>query len=236
MTRVFHGGNDNKKFCYDIKVRDDSGTVRTFRTKDEISTYGADAMRGRGTRVWSAYDVTNDPDGETLFAIKDTWVNTDRIREGTTLRDLRQRLMEKNDGDTLKHFLTEVICGDVHIGSAPDDTGAHIQNGKQFTVESIIESRGVSDGTGRVTDIAGPRSGSKRRASDGNVPNVERSSAEGTLRIGQVLGEHRVHYRIVFEEVGTPVDQLRNFCDIFLAIRDAVVGAYFVLTLAPGCS
>jgi hypothetical protein len=222
MSRVFRGGNDNKKFCYDIEVRDHRGMVMTFRTKDEISTYGADAIRGRGTRVWSAYDVTNDPDGKRLFALKDTWVNADRIQEGDTLRDLRNRLTEKNHVDALKHFLTEVTCGDVHIGNAPDNTGAHIQSGKPFTVESIIESRVASDGTGRVTDITCGRSGSKRPASDGNV---ELSSAEGT---GKILEEHRVHYRIVFEEIGTPVDKLRTFCDIFLAIRDAVVGACFL--------
>ena len=228
MSRVFHGGNDNKKFRYDIKVCDHSGMVTTFRTKDEIATYGADALRGRGTRVWSVYDVANDPDGKRLFALKDTWVNADRIREGDTLRDLRKRLTEKNHLNAHRHFLTEVTCGDVHIGSAPDDTGTHIQNGKLFIVESIIESRAVFDETGTVTDIARARSGSKRRASDGNVPNIELPSAEGTIRIGQILEEHRVHYRIVFEEIGTPVDKLRNFCDIFLAIRDAVVGACFL--------
>ena len=86
----------------------------------------------------------------------------------------------------------------------------------------------MSDGTGTVTDIAHARSGSKRRASDGNVPNIELSSTEGTLRIGQILEEHRVHYRIVFEEIGTPVDKLRTFYDIFLAIRDVVIGACLV--------
>ena len=72
MSRAFHGGDDNKKYCYDIKIRDHSGMVTTFRTKDEISTYGADALRGRGTRVWSVYDVANDPGGKRLFALKDT--------------------------------------------------------------------------------------------------------------------------------------------------------------------
>ncbi|KAF9520929.1 hypothetical protein BS47DRAFT_416327 [Hydnum rufescens UP504] len=56
----------------------------------------------------------------------------------------------------------------------------------------------------------------------GNVPNIELPSAQGGLRIGQVLEEHRVHYRIVFEEIGTPVHQLRTFSEIFVALRDAV--------------
>ncbi|KAF9517407.1 hypothetical protein BS47DRAFT_531784 [Hydnum rufescens UP504] len=58
------------------------GKERIFCTKDEISTYAADAVRGRGTRVWSVYDKTDDPEGKTLFALKDTWVNADRPREG----------------------------------------------------------------------------------------------------------------------------------------------------------
>ncbi|KAF9517406.1 hypothetical protein BS47DRAFT_531815 [Hydnum rufescens UP504] len=108
--------------------------------------------------------------------------------------------------------------------TASDNTGARIQNGKLFTVNSILEARAAPGGVGTATDIAPSRSGIKRPAfSVGNVPNIERSSAEGTLRTGQLLKEHRVHYRIVFEEIGTPVHKLRTFCDIFLTLRDAVV-------------
>ncbi|KAF9512938.1 hypothetical protein BS47DRAFT_1362840 [Hydnum rufescens UP504] len=168
--------DDSDKYCYDITVRDHSGKERIFRTKDEISTYGADAVRGRGTRE------------RQLFALKDTWVNMDRPREGDTLRGLRQRLAQKNEIDALKHFLTEVTCGDVYEGDAPDHTGDHIQNGKLFTVDSILETRVATDGVGTVTDIHPVRSGSKRPASTmGNVPNIEVSSAEGTLRIGQFI-------------------------------------------------
>jgi hypothetical protein len=44
------------------------------------------------------------------------------------------------------------------------------------------------------------------------------------MRIGQVLEEHRRHYRIVFEEIGTPIYQLRTFREIFVTLRDVVVG------------
>jgi Fungal protein kinase len=154
MSRV-PSRDGNRKYCYDITVCDYSGKERIFHTKVEISMRGADAMRGRGTRVWSVYDKMDDPEGKTLFALKDAWVNTDRPREGNTLRTLRGRLTEKGKVDALKHFLTEVTCGDVHIGRTPDSTGTRIQNGKLFTVNSIIQTSVALDEVGTDADRAG---------------------------------------------------------------------------------
>jgi len=215
MARVESGDGDGK-YCYDITVHDRSGKERIFRTKDEISTYGADAVRaGRGIRVRSAYDRMWDPEGKRLYALKDTWVNADRTREGDTLKILRERLIERKEIDGLNHLLTEVASGDVDVRNRADNTGSSIQNGKLFTVDSIVETWFGSDGVGGVEEIVPARSGSKRSASSmGNVPNIELPSAQGGLRIGQVLEEHRVHYRIVFEEIGTPIHQLRTFSEI----------------------
>ncbi|KAF9516716.1 hypothetical protein BS47DRAFT_627052 [Hydnum rufescens UP504] len=231
MSRV-PSRDGNGKYCYDITIPDDYGKERIFRTKLEISTYGADAVRGRGTRVWSVYDKMDDPEGKTLFALKDTWVNTDRPREGNTLAILRRRLTEKGEVDALRYFLTEATCGDVHIGRTPDSTGTRIQNGKLFAVDSIIQTSVAFDGAGTVTATLPTRSGSKRSASSmGIVPNIELSSAEGTMRIGQVLEEHRDHYRIVFEEIGPPIYQLRTFHEILVTFRDVVVALKAMLSV-----
>ncbi|KAF9520925.1 hypothetical protein BS47DRAFT_1481235 [Hydnum rufescens UP504] len=206
MARVESGDGDGK-YCYDITVHDRSGKERIFRTKDEISTYGADA------------DV--DPEGKRLYALKDTWVNADRTREGDTLKILRERLIERKEIDGLNHLLTEVASGDVDVRNRADNTGASIQNGRLFTVDSIVKTCSGSDGVGRIEEM--PARGSKQSASSvDNVPNIDPPPAEGGLRIGQVLEEHRVHYRIVFEEIGTPIHQLRTFSEIFVALRDAV--------------
>ncbi|KAF9519596.1 hypothetical protein BS47DRAFT_1336688 [Hydnum rufescens UP504] len=51
MTRVESRDGDGR-YCYDITVHDQRGKERIFGTKNEISTYGADAVRGRGTSIW----------------------------------------------------------------------------------------------------------------------------------------------------------------------------------------
>jgi hypothetical protein len=89
-------------------------------------------------------------------------------------------------------------------------------------VDSILETRVPSDGIGTVIDIPPVRFGSKRPASSMSIPSFEVVS--GTLRIGQVPMGHRAHYWIVFEEIGTPIHQLKAFYKIFLALRDAVLG------------
>jgi hypothetical protein len=87
-----------------MSLRDRHWSERIFRAKDEISTHGANMARGRGTRVWSAYDKMNDPDAKRLYALKDTWGNADRTREGDTFSILRERLMEKKEIDEMNHL------------------------------------------------------------------------------------------------------------------------------------
>ena len=67
---------------YDIKVRDDAkGTTRTFRTRRLISSIGADALRGRGTRVWEVVELKNGKEGTSKHVLKDAWVDVERERE-----------------------------------------------------------------------------------------------------------------------------------------------------------
>jgi hypothetical protein len=131
--------------------------------------------------------------------------------------------MEKKELDGL---LSEVVSGDVDVRTRADDPGASIKNGKLFIiVNSIVRTWLGSDGVGGIEEM--PARGSKQSASSmGNVPNIEPPPPEEDLRIGQVLEGHLVHYRIVFEEIGTPIHQLRTFSEIFVALRGAVFGTW----------
>ncbi|KAF9503667.1 hypothetical protein BS47DRAFT_778303 [Hydnum rufescens UP504] len=68
--------NDNKK-------------DRRFRTRKILSSFGAEPLRGRGTRVYEAIGV--DEHGKEMgdpVVLKDIWIDHDRMREGTILAQL----------------------------------------------------------------------------------------------------------------------------------------------------
>ncbi|KAF9513935.1 hypothetical protein BS47DRAFT_1362032 [Hydnum rufescens UP504] len=62
---------------------------RRFRTRKILSSFGAEPLRGRGTRVYEAIGV--DEHGKEMgdpVVLKDIWIDHDRMREGTILARL----------------------------------------------------------------------------------------------------------------------------------------------------
>lgn len=91
-----------QELMYDITVRAASGSV-VFRTKRLISDIGARSIRGRGTRVWEAIKVADGAaSGEHSVALKDSWVDADRMREADILEKLKLA-----DTSELFRFVTE---------------------------------------------------------------------------------------------------------------------------------
>jgi hypothetical protein len=67
----------------------DEQNPRRFRTTQILSSYGAESLRGRGTRVFEAVEIdgNGDPNGSPVV-LKDTWVDSDRTREGNIIASL----------------------------------------------------------------------------------------------------------------------------------------------------
>ena len=104
---------------------------RRFRTKSTISSFGAEPLRSRGTRVFKAIEIDDlDREKGSHVVLKDTWIDTDRIREG----DILAQLYDEAQGDDKllveKYFLTTVCHGDVQLNSeAVDDTKQGLMRG-----------------------------------------------------------------------------------------------------------
>ncbi len=90
MTRLEDGN-------FNIEVRTGAKTL-IYRTEEILSNHSAESILGRGTRVWSARLLVNgEPSGE-LVAIKDTWIDADRPREGDILRAIRSAIYDASGG------------------------------------------------------------------------------------------------------------------------------------------
>jgi hypothetical protein len=119
----------NNQPQYKIQVKD-----KVYCTTDVLSDYGADAIIGRGTRVFKVYDEQDV--NKAPRVLKDTWVEEDRSREGQILRNLFEKIQSRGGEEKLRdakqYFLTSVAYGDVTIDGAADHTKDLIMRGGPF--------------------------------------------------------------------------------------------------------
>jgi hypothetical protein len=109
IIRGFHA--DSKRY-YDITVHDKDSSEKIYRTSKILFSYGADALCGRGTRVFEGNMLKDRMPYGPSVAIRDAWVDHDRKWEATILADF---FSKANEIDKQQHFLTVLACGDVVI-------------------------------------------------------------------------------------------------------------------------
>ena len=192
----------------------------TYRTVVTLSDFGADPILGRGTRVFSVYDA-NDP-SRTRRALKDVWVETDRLREGDILADLFRKIASNRPADleaARRLFLTVLCHEDVTIDGEKDLT-SNLLGGGDLPAEcddmqlplTLFRRVRASEGS-RVASIGGVQ-----------VNPCTRMLAQRTARVPS-----RAHYRIVFEEVGVAVHDLSSLSAACQVLHDAVEGIFLNL-------
>ncbi|KAI0060672.1 hypothetical protein BV25DRAFT_1954513 [Artomyces pyxidatus] len=79
---------EDGRIAYDIDVNDLTG-LRTFRTIAMLADHATAAICGRGTRVFTARELTQ-PD--IICVLKPVWQNICHREEGATLKDVRNEL------------------------------------------------------------------------------------------------------------------------------------------------
>ena len=159
-----------------------------YRTTRIIFDYGADTLRGQGTRVFEARRLNDKGEDGRPVVIKDVWLDDDREREDRILFQLFNEADDKDKELVKKYFLTVLACGDVIIGGKVDHTRDLITCGKDIPIDCQFDL---------PTKAFNPQ------------PWDEFSHAPPT--------SHRpfapkVHYCIVFEEVGKPPEPKDSSC------------------------
>ncbi len=111
----------------------DTSKLKTvvFRTETLVSDIGAEAMRSRGTRVWTARKLGRHGEVQgPLMIIKDYWVDHYMSREADTYARILDDAQTEADRDILKrHLLTPVYFGDVVIDGQRDNTLSLLRRG-----------------------------------------------------------------------------------------------------------
>jgi hypothetical protein len=185
-----------------------------FRTTQVISSYGAEPLRGRGTRVFEAVEV--DENGNITgspVVLKDIWIDSDRTREGNILASLHAAANIEDRQLVEKHFLTTVYHGDVWTEhDVLDDTANALMRGLSITPHhaSLFKLQRT------LIHKYEPPSGSEalRAISRVQAPHSYLSYA------------HKTHYRIVFKERGITVDRMNILSDVMMAFTETVSGAF----------
>ena len=93
-----------------------------YQTARIIFDHRADALRGRGTRVFEAHHLEDNVEVGEPVVIKDVWVDDDREREDKILSQLLNNVDDKDKELIKKYFLTVLACGYIIISGKVDHT------------------------------------------------------------------------------------------------------------------
>lgn len=229
---------------YDIQVhsrKNDSSPVviRTFRTIELISSIGAEAIRGRGTRVWKVHEVKKGRvDTENTYVLKDAWVDSDRAREGKVVAEIRKdamkQLKDKNERDVLlRCLLTTLVQGDVLLSDGtPDCTlsgrkrGRHIvKNTDRFSLTPYTAPSKLKP-TALPLGVSPKRKRKRVRGGAVRSPGDHKDVTDGSKGLQQsIVYDAKTHYRIVFKEVCDVLHELTSLFDIVYTLLKVCEGA-----------
>ena len=209
---------DNKgQFIITIYPDNDKKNPKRLRTIQSISSYGAEPLQGRGTRVFSCVEI--DGNGESFdppVVIKDIWIDSDHRREGEILKELYEKAEDTDKQLVEKHFLTAIYQGDVWTThDTRDDTANALMRGLNIAADhaSLFPLQ-------RKPNI---QKSEPPPGSDGLRATTRVQARRGPLLIRY---GHKTHYRIVFKEKGVTVDHLKSLPDVMTVLGEAVDGAF----------
>ncbi|EED78857.1 predicted protein [Postia placenta Mad-698-R] len=221
----------------EICVQDESGKADVwYRTHRVLADHGAHGGPGRGTRVWEAYELTGQH-GEKRgnpVALKDSWIDHNRPKEGQTMEEIHASVKESNPEDYYllqKSLLTVLRHGTVsvkigrrwEVDHTRDLMRRELDPSSDYGSFKLRELRedGISSENIESTESNFPsNAGTGHHRS--HAPQQRPSTPAPRLH------HPRVHYRIVFEEVCVRICDLTSLEDIVHVLIDAL-GALIII-------
>jgi hypothetical protein len=148
----------------------------------------------------------------TPVAIKDTWVDADRKGEADILlamkEDIRKTAPDITDHDVAKFFLSVRSHGVVMIDGKEDRTAELIMGG--YTIPEKCDRFYLAKSETSLNLLG----------TTGGPPSLRLMAGA----VSHYRYHPKVHYRCVFNEVGTPLSQVGNTEDTFKVLSDVVRG------------
>lgn len=221
--------DDSGRPRLDISVMSEDGEIFDYRTTKLISDIGANALRGRGTRVWEVKKLEKGRECGDPMVLKDSWIDEDRRQEGHTLKSLKTlREVDKNLKPEAREFvqnalnevfLTMICHGNVLINGKPDHTRRLMTRGKGIPLNCKRFLLQPARNTGVLT-VATRRSKAPQTGL-GDHRTIEEH--KGPL-VKNLTYHPKLHYRIVFKEVCQPLYALRSLADVLELLAQATLG------------
>ncbi|PSS18947.1 hypothetical protein PHLCEN_2v3163 [Hermanssonia centrifuga] len=107
----------------EIAVQSGNDGEALYRTINLLSDIGSADLIGRGTRVWKAVKMVNGEEFGEPVALKDSWVDYSRKREGAIHERIRESILATAQAELFtRHFLTVECYGDVLVLDEQDRT------------------------------------------------------------------------------------------------------------------
>lgn len=209
----------------DITIHKDGEEPEVYRTTRIISDIAADSPLGKGTRVWEAMklNANNEEVGHPV-ALKDSWIDHDRMREGDIQAQIRSEMAtakDKEDMDRL--FLTVLAHGDVYIQERPDHTRDLITHGADVPIDcpDFILPNQLKIRKSQTSKSRGRSRPAPPTMGTGHHRSLEEQMPPPATQIRYLL---KIHYRIVFREVCEPLHKMTSMRDVFNVLRQIVLG------------
>jgi hypothetical protein len=164
------------------------------------------------------------------------WLEDDRIEEGVHLENIRAAIAQmqtqgtvfpgNGDRDPSTYFLTVVAHGRVKVSGTEDHTTDVMMGGSGLP--SDLEY--FSTSKPKVPQVQGSRViGSDRGYSVGHTPQVSRDKValiQANLPRKARRFQARIHYLIVFKEMGRTIHDLRNLSEVYQCLADVTTGVF----------
>jgi hypothetical protein len=199
------------QFIISVHPHDKKQQSRKFRTLRLISSYGAEPLRGRGTRVFKVIEIDQSECYKGLpVVLKDIWIDNDRTKEGFILEQLHLEADDEDKQLVERHFLNTVCHGYVWTDDATlDDTNNTLMRGLDLTTYKTFK---LQKGSLQRYPLA--------------------TGSEGLLAVSRFRAPHsharyspKTHYRIVFEEDGITIDRITSLPEVMKALTETARGA-----------
>lgn len=222
---------------YIITVRsEETGEEVEYRAKDILSNVSADALRGRGTRVFKIRKVENGMEVGEELVLKDCWMDADRIREGGIMADILQDAAGTLQEAVLKSgLLTVVMHGDVHINGELDRTISKDERRQLFAEDSLFLVHRSDANKEKFNGLL--KQGLEERAVKGS--HRSKSDYIHKSSLGPIMYCPKKHYRIVFKEACKPLFSEDILSRIFYILGQTCKSEYsiqhVVLPLIASC-
>lgn len=207
------------QYLITVRSTDHPHAVKQYQTIRLISAIGAEAIRGRGTRMWEVKEVKKGKLVGASRMLKDLWIDSDRPREDAVIKkifDDAKRLGNTEDRYTLQQsFLEPIIAGDVWIGNDADST---------------IDRRPGAHRPSKFSLVRPPvtyNTDSSASSSTEATPPPTTPSSNGPAKKPAAY-HSKTNYRIVFSEVCEVLHEITSLPDILYTLCKVSEGTLHV--------